>query len=46
MHGQFASNGVDWWIGMQPEIFRPRAGERSVSLSLVDNAGQPVRGRV
>ncbi len=37
---------VDPWVGTQREFFRARPGERWVSVSLRDESGQPVRGRV
>ncbi len=37
---------VDPWVGTQREFFRARSGERWVSVSLRDESGQAVRGRV
>ncbi len=34
------------WMGTQPESFLVRAGERAVTLSLNDDTGNPVLGRV
>lgn len=44
-HIQFSSHGVAW-MGTQAEFFRARPGEQSVTISLTDNTGTPVRGRV
>ncbi len=44
-HIQFSSTGAAW-MGTQAESFRARPGEESVMISLTDDTGRPVRGRV
>lgn len=44
-HIQFNSNEVAW-MGAQAVSFRARSGERSITVTLKDDTGNPVRGRV
>lgn len=46
IHFHFSDEGSDWWFGTQREIFRARGDESRLSLSLADDTGNPVRGRV
>lgn len=37
---------AEWSIGTQYKVFRPQPGERFVSFSVSDDAGQPVTGHI
>ncbi len=39
-------NDTGYWVGTQREFFRAERRERSVSVSLQDDSGRPVRGRL
>ncbi|MDP9067923.1 MAG: hypothetical protein M3N53_06205 [Actinomycetota bacterium] len=42
----YNSASAEWSIGTQYKVFRPQPGERFVSISVSDDAGQPVSGHV